>query len=82
MPLSMIDEVVTHFFATYTGITDPGALKGYLDQIGLIYALNTVLLFGSGVAGADTYAPATIERLLGPVVLPNKKAISHLIATL
>ena len=82
MPTDMIEEVVRRFFATYTAISDPDALKGYLDQIGLIYAFNTVLLFGSGIASADQYAAPTIERLLEPVVLPNKEAIPHLIATL
>lgn len=82
MPTNMIQKVAERFFAKYTGITDPDGLRDYLDQIGLIFAFNTVLLFGSDIEIDEDYAPHALRRLLGPVVFSNKQAIPHLISTL
>lgn len=82
MPVDMVEQVGQLFFMKYTGITDPAALKGYFDQIGLIFAFNTVLLAGAGVVSTEAYAPQIMENLLRPVVLPNKDALPYLISTL
>lgn len=82
MPVGMVEQVGRLFFAKYTGITDPDALEAYLGQIGLIFAFNAVLLVGAGLGTTDSFAPHLMDKLLRPVVLPNKDAIIHLISTL
>ena len=82
MPVDMVEQVAQLFFVKYTGITDPAALREYFDALTLIFALNTVLLVGSGVADTEAYAPSIMDNLLRPVVLPNEQVICSLIQTM
>ena len=63
-------------------MTDPDELKAYFDKMGLLFAFNTVLVCGSDMTSAHAYAPQIMEKLLRPVVLPNKDAIVYLLKTL
>ncbi|MBQ8966922.1 phosphotransferase [Ruminococcus sp.] len=82
MPVDMVEQVGKLFFAKYTGMTDPDELKAYFDKMGLLFAFNTVLVCGSDMTSAHAYAPQIMEKLLRPVVLPNKDAIVYLLKTL
>ena len=72
-------EIGTKFIAMYTGITDPQALEGYMQQLGLVYAFNVVMLLPS-VTQQDVRAPIIINNLLRPVVIPNAEALKHILS--
>ena len=82
MPVDMVEQVAQMFFAQYTGITDPGELKAYFDRLTLIFALNTVLFVGAGVAETERFAQHIMDNLLRPVVIPNEQAIRGLLQTM
>jgi hypothetical protein len=70
------------FFMKYTGITDPKELEEYFKKLGLLYALNVVLIVGTGSERAITMAPSIMDNLLRGVVIPNEQAIRYLYKTL
>ncbi len=70
------------FFQKYTGITDPKELEEYFKKLGLLYALNVVLVMGSSSEGARKFAPVVIDKLLRGVVIPNEQAIRYLYETM
>ena len=82
MPVDMVEQVAQMFFAQYTGITDPRELKAYFDRLTLIFALNTVLFVGAGVAETERFAQHIMDNLLRPVVIPNEQAIRGLLQTM
>ena len=66
------------FFRKYTGITDPKALEEYFKKLGLLYALNVVLVVGTDSERSTALAPIIMDKLLRGVVVPNEQAIRYL----
>ncbi len=82
MPAEQIIKAGNLFFAGYTGITDPDALKAYYEKLGLLYAFNVSLVPGSGSEKAMQLAPVIMENLFKRVVIPNEQAIRALFKTM
>ncbi|MBQ9721369.1 MAG: phosphotransferase, partial [Oscillospiraceae bacterium] len=82
MPVEQIIKAGNLFFTKYTGITDPAALGEYFKKLGLLYALNVVLVVGAGSERAMQIAPIIMDTLLRGVVVPNEQAIRQLYKTM
>ena len=78
MPKEMIIDVGYRFFRLYTGMTDD-ELEIYFKQLGLVYALNVVLVVGRGSKQAVASADAIMDMLLRKVVIPNEQALRHIL---
>jgi hypothetical protein len=78
MGVDLIQKTGYLFFMKYTGITDPKELEEYFKKLGLLYALNVVLIVGTGSERAITMAPSIMDNLLRGVVIPNEQAIRYL----
>ena len=78
MPADLILKTGNLFFMKYTGITDPTELEGLYKRLGLLYAVNVVLVCGSGSERAQKNAPIIMDKLLHGVVIPNEQAIRQL----
>ncbi len=78
MDAELIQKVGNLFFMKYTGISDPAALGEYYKKLGLLYAMNVVLVVGSGSERAMKSAPMIMDKLLRGVVIPNERAIRAL----
>ena len=75
MPKELIMDVGYRFFRKYTGMNDE-ELEAYFKQIGLVYALNVVLIVGAGSKRAVSRAEAVMDR---KVVIPNEQALRHIL---
>jgi uncharacterized protein (TIGR02172 family) len=82
MGVDLIQKTGYLFFMKYTGITDPKELEEYFKKLGLLYALNVVLIVGAGSARSLQMAPMIMDNLLRGVVIPNEQAIRYLYQTL
>lgn len=82
MPNALISKVGDMFFMKYTGITDPAELETYYKKLGLLYALNVVLIVGSGSERSRQMANVIMENLLRAVVIPNEQTIRYLLKTM
>ena len=78
MSADLIQKAGYLFFMKYTGITDPKELEEYFKKLGLLYALNVVLIVGAGSARSLQMAPMIMDNLLRGVVIPNEQAIRYL----
>ena len=72
-------EAGQKFFAMYTGITDPSQFERYMKMIGLVFALNVVLLIPD-FPGAAQRGPAIIQNLMHPVVIPNAEMLQQILS--
>ena len=79
MPKELIIKTGYRFFELYTGITDRSELETYFKKLGLVYALNVVLVLGNGSKQATERADAIIDMLLRKVVLPNEQALRYIL---
>lgn len=79
MPADLIIKVGYRFFELYTGITDKEQLEKYFKQLGLLYALNVVLILGTGSKHAVERADVIVNKLLREVVIPNEQAIRYIL---
>ena len=79
MSKKLISEVGYKFFERYTGIKDRDKLEEYFKPLGLVYALNVVLIVGTGSKRAVQNAPFIMDRLLRGVVIPNEQALRHIL---
>ncbi len=79
MPKETAIKVGMEFFKLYTGITDDKQLEAYLGGIGLVYALNVVLLVGSGTPDAVNVADSIMDILLRNVIIPNEQSLRYLL---
>ncbi|MBQ6554722.1 MAG: anti-sigma factor antagonist [Firmicutes bacterium] len=79
MPKEMILKTGYRFFELYTGITDRNELEAYFKKLGLIYALNVVLVLGSGSKHAEEKAEGIIDYLLRKVLVPNEQALRYVL---
>lgn len=82
MPNELILKAGNLFFMKYTGITDPAVLGEYYKKLGLLYAVNVVLVPGGGSERAMKNAPIIMDKLLRGVVIPNEQAIRYLYKTM
>jgi hypothetical protein len=82
MSADLIQKAGYLVFMKYTGITDPKELEEYFKKLGLLYALNVVLIVGAGSARSLQMAPMIMDNLLRGVVIPNEQAIRYLYQTL
>ena len=78
MPSDMIIDVGHRFFRAYTGMNDE-ELEVYFKQLGLVYALNVVLIVGAGSKNATAKADAIMDNLLRKVVIPNEQALRYIL---
>ena len=78
MPVEMISKVGNMFFMKYKGISDPAKLEEYYKKLGLLFAVNTVLLIGTGNDHLANIADRLINNLLRSVVLQNVETIKNL----
>ncbi len=78
MPVEMISKVGNMFFMKYKGISDPAKLEEYYKKLGLLFAVNTVLLIGTGNDHLANIADRLINNLLRLVVLQNVETIKNL----
>jgi len=78
MPKDLIMDVGYRFFRKYTGLSDD-ALEAYFKQLGLVYALNVVLIVGAGSKRSVEKADAIMDMLLRKVVIPNEQALRHIL---
>lgn len=78
MPSDMIIDVGHRFFQAYTGLSD-AELEAYYKQLGLVYALNVVLIVGTGSKQAVERAPMIMDNLLRGIVIPNEQALRHIL---
>ena len=78
MGAELIQKAGNLFFMKYTGISDPAALGEYYKKLGLLYAVNVVLVAGGGSERAMKSAPIIMDKLLRGVVIPNEQVIRHL----
>ena len=79
MPKELISEAGQKFFAEYTGINDKEKLEDYFKKIGLVFALNVVLVAGTGNEHAVAVAPMVMDNLLRKVLIPNEQALRHIL---
>ncbi|MBO5560545.1 MAG: anti-sigma factor antagonist [Firmicutes bacterium] len=79
MPKETAIKAGMEFFKLYTGITDDKQLEAYLGGIGLVYALNVVLLVGSGTPDALNVADSIMDKLLRNVIIPNEQSLRYLL---
>lgn len=79
MPKEMISEAGYKFFTLYTGITDREKLEAYFGGLGLVYALNVVLVVGSGSHNAVKNAGPIMDNLLRKVIIPNEQTLRHML---
>ncbi|MBR1736220.1 MAG: anti-sigma factor antagonist [Firmicutes bacterium] len=79
MPKELIFETGQKFFAEYTGINDKEKLEDYFKKIGLVFALNVVLVAGTGNEHAVAVAPMVMDNLLRKVLIPNEQALRHIL---
>ncbi len=63
------------FFTRYTGITDKKELETYFKKLGLVYALNVVLVLAGGSAKAVQRAEPIIQKLLRETIIPNEQTL-------
>ena len=82
MPADLIYEAGKEFFRQYCDIKSEEELDAYFKKLGLFYAFNVVLLCGSSYDAMVQRAPGIMERLLRPVVLPNKETLCYLFRTM
>ncbi len=82
MPKELIVQAGNMFFMKYTGITDPSELEAYYKKLGLLYAMNVVLMPGTGSETAMKLGKGIMDKLLYPVVIPNEQAIRGLLQTM
>ncbi|MCR5098803.1 MAG: anti-sigma factor antagonist [Lachnospiraceae bacterium] len=82
MPKELIVQAGNMFFMKYTGITDPAELEAYYKKLGLLYAMNVVLMPGTGAETAMKLGKGIMDKLLYPVVIPNEQAIRGLLQTM
>lgn len=78
MPKELIMDVGQRFFRLYTGMNDE-ELDVYFKQLGLVFALNVVLIVGAGSKQATAKAPMIMDNLLRKVVIPNEQALRHIL---
>lgn len=79
MPKDLMLKVGYKFFELYTGITDRDQLEAYFKGLGLIYALNVVLVLGSGSKHAIDKAELIIDNLLRKILIPNEQALRNIL---
>ena len=78
MPSELIIDVGHRFFKAYTGMTD-AELEEYFKQLGLVFALNVVLITGADSKQAVARASVIMDNLLRKVVIPNEQALRHIL---
>ena len=78
MPKELILDVGQRFFRLYTGKSDE-ELDIYYKQLGLVFALNVVLIVGAGSKQATSKAEMIMENLLRKIVIPNEQALRHIL---
>ena len=78
MPVEMISKVGNMFFMKYKGISDPAKLEEYYKKLGLLHAVNVVLIVGTGNEHAVMLAEKIMETLFRPVLLNNIETIKNL----
>ena len=78
MPKELIMDVGQRFFRLYTGMNDE-ELDVYFKQLGLVFALNVVLIVGAGSKQATAKAPMIMDNLLRKVVIPNEQALRNIL---
>ena len=75
IPKELMLKTGYRFFELYTGITDREKLEAYFKGLGLVYALNVVLVVGSGSPHAIAKAEAIMDNLLRKIIIPNEHAL-------
>lgn len=79
MPKELMLKTGYRFFELYTGITDREKLEAYFKGLGLVYALNVVLVVGSGSPHAVAMAESIMDNLLRKVIIPNEQALRRIL---
>lgn len=79
MEPELASEIGTKFIATYTWLSDPQALEGYMNQLRLVYAFN-VVMFLTEMSQREMRAPLVIENLLRPVIIPNAETLKNILS--
>ncbi len=81
MKADLILKTGMMFFEKYTGLKGD-ELEEYFKKLGLIYALNVVLVMGMRSERSLSIAPTIMDKLLRGVVIPNEQALRHLLKTM
>ena len=79
MSREMMVETGYRFFELYTGITDREKLEEYFKGLSLVYALNVVLIAGSGSPHAEERAQSIMDFPLRKMVIPNEQALRRIL---
>ncbi len=72
-------EIGKKFFAMYTGITDPQALKAYMDKIRLVFCFFYVTELATHPA-KELYTQPILDNMLRAIVIPNAEIIKKILS--
>jgi uncharacterized protein (TIGR02172 family) len=73
-------EIGQKFLMLYSDSQSEEQFQGYLGMLGLVYAFNVVAFIPDIPMNRDQFAPAIVQNLLRPVVLPNAEALKHILS--
>ena len=73
-------KVGNQFLMQYSGVQNEQQFGEYMKMLGLVYAFNVVCFIPEIPVGRERYAPAIVQNLLKPVVIPNAESLKHILS--
>lgn len=73
-------RVGNQFLMQYSGVQNEQQFGEYMKMLGLVYAFNVVCFIPDIPIGREQYAPAIVQNLLRPVVIPNADALKYILS--
>ena len=73
-------RVGNQFLMQYSGVQNEQQFGEYMKMLGLVYAFNVVCFIPEIPVGRERYAPAIVQNLLKPVVIPNAESLKHILS--
>lgn len=73
-------KVGNQFMMQYSGAQNEQQFGEYMKMLGLVYAFNVVCFIPDIPMNRDQFAPAIVENLLKPVVIPNAETLKYILS--